>query len=535
MKVRLLLVIGCLAIFGCKSIDKTASQSVFPVIPKPVNSILLKDSFLLKKGTTISVDDNSTIHNIANWLQTFLQKATGFKNEITRYGDSTSATGIHLSINKELDQEIRNEGYRLVVHANNVLIQANEPAGLFYGIQTLLQLLPAEIESTIPQQYVSWKIPCVEITDYPRFKWRGLMLDVSRHFFSVKEIKQLIDEMARYKFNTLHLHLTDDNGWRIEIKSLPELTRIGAWRVARTGWWGVRQPPGDNEAATYGGFYTQDEIRGLVKYASSMSINILPEIDAPGHSLAAIASYKRLSCTKLDYKVNPGSKFYGIDDNALCAGNDSTYEFLEKVFTEVTRLFPYPYIHVGGDECYMGFWDSCPVCKKKMQTENLKNGTELQGYFFKRLEKILKEKGKKIIAWDEILDGGSGADITIMNWRNTAGTSEAVKKGHSVVVASKEYTYLDLYQGDQFAEKPSYDMLRFKKVYEFEPVPKAVDDRLVLGGQGNLWTEFVPEFSHAEYMLWPRAFALSEVLWSPKRKTGLAGLCSAYYKSIAAT
>lgn len=521
MLVRFIFFIISLTIFGCRNMDKTIHQSVLPLIPQPVSSILLKDSFLLTSKTLISIDDNPDTQHAGNWLQTFLQKSTGYKNELGQSKETVPS--IHLSINKKTDEEIRDEGYRIIVHTDNVFIKANKPAGLFYGIQTLLQLLPATIESPTIQEHVQWKIPCVEITDYPRFGWRGLMLDVSRHFFSVKEIRQMISEMARYKFNTLHLHLTDDNGWRIEIKSLPELTKTGAWRVARTGWWGVRLPPGDNETATYGGFYTQDEIRDLVNYARSMAINILPEIDVPGHSLAAIASYKNLSCTKLNYKVNPGSKFYGIDDNALCAGNDSTYAFLEKVFTEVAALFPYPYIHVGGDECFKGFWKNCLVCKKRMQTEGLKNETELQSYFFKRVEKILKAKGKKIIGWDEILDGEPGADAAVMNWRNTEGTAEAIKEGHDVVVTSRDYTYLDYYQGDPVVEKPAFSMLRLKKVYEFEPVPEGTGDRFVLGGQGNLWTEFVSGFSHAEYMLWPRSFALAEVFWSSKGKRNWEG------------
>ena len=514
IKFRSILFISSLGIFGCLSVDTTISQSALPIIPKPVSSVLLKDSFLLTGSTMISIDDDPGTRNAANWLQTFLQRSTGYKSELGQ--TRKIVPSIHLSINKKTDKEIGDEGYHLVVHTDNIFISANKPAGLFYGIQSLLQLLPAAIELPTIQKHLQWKIPCVEITDYPRFAWRGLMLDLSRHFFSVKEIKQMINEMARYKFNTLHLHLTDDNGWRIEIKSLPALTKTGAWRVARTGWWGVRESPRKDEISSYGGFYTQEEIKDLVSYARSMSINILPEIDVPGHSLAAIASFKYLSCTKLDYQVNPGSKFYGTDDNALCAGNDSTYAFLEKVFTEVAELFPYPYIHVGGDECYRQFWQNCPVCKQRMQTENLQNVAELQNYFFKRIEKMLKAKGKKIIGWDEILDGGANIDATVMTWRNIEGTSQAIKNGHKIVVASQYHTYLDYYQGDPAVEKPSFGMLRLKKVYEFEPVPPGADDQLFLGGQGNLWTEFVPEFSHAEYMLWPRSFALTEVLWSPK-------------------
>lgn len=514
MKDLQIILIFCLAVVGCKAPDTPARQAELGLIPNPVSASLLKDSFLLSDKLIISIENISDSMNIIARLQDFLRHSTGYSIPIGNRIDDSPA--ILLSINKVADDKIGNEGYRLMVEPRKVILKANHLSGLFYGIQTLIQLLPDEIEDSTTKVNRQWKIPCVDVTDYPRFKWRGIMLDVSRHFFQLADIKKLIDEMARFKFNTLHLHLTDDNGWRIEIKSLPELTKTGAWRVNRTAWWGTREAPKPEEAAVYGGFYTQDEIKDLVNYAKERSVNIIPEIDVPGHCLAAIASYKNLSCTKSTYRVNPGSPFYGVDDNALCAGNDSTYLFLEKVFTEVAALFPNTYIHVGGDECYKEFWKRCNVCDATMKKEKLSNTGELQAYFFTRLKKILDAKGKKIIGWDEILDGGFSGSAAVMNWRSDARTADLIKAGHYVVATPQEFTYLDHYQADPATEKPSFDMLRLKKVYAYEPVPAGSPEPAMLGGQANLWSEFVPEFSHAEYMLWPRAIALAEIFWSPR-------------------
>jgi hexosaminidase len=359
-------------------------------------------------------------------------------------------------------------------------------------------------------------IPCVEITDYPRFGWRGLMLDVSRHFFTKDEVKHYIDDMVRYKYNTLHLHLSDDQGWRIEIKSLPQLTQHGAWRVARTGRWGEYLPPLANEPTPYGGFYTQEDMREMIRYAAERHVTILPEIDIPAHSLAMISSYPNLSCTQLPYSVNPGARPPTREDNALCIGNDSIYLVLDKVITEIAALFPNPYIHIGGDEAYKGFWAACPKCQKRMHDENLKNVDELQSYFVKRVEKIVNSKGKKLIGWDEILEGGLAPSATVMSWRGMSGGVAAAKMNHPVVMTPWDYVYIDLYQGENTVEPPTYGMCRLKDSYTWDPVPDSVDEKLILGGQGNLWTESVPNFRHAEYMTWPRGLALAEVYWSPK-------------------
>ncbi|OFY53370.1 MAG: hypothetical protein A2X22_00235 [Bacteroidetes bacterium GWF2_49_14] len=418
-------------------------------------------------------------------------------------GSKTASIGLVLSDGGQPGDQ----SYTISATPAGFMIVAKTSQGLFYGVQTMFQLFPDGDHR---------RISTLEIKDEPRFGWRGLLLDVSRHFFTIDEVKRMIDEMVIYKFNLLHLHLSDDQGWRVEIKSLPELTETGAWRVPRTGLWWDREPTKEGEKATYGGFYTQDQIRDLVAYAKERHVDILPEIDVPGHSLAAIATYPWLSSTQLPYKVNPGSKFYTIEDNSLCPGRETTFEFLEKVFAEMAELFPFEYIHIGGDECYKGFWEKCPDCQKRMKENNLKNLDELQSYFIKRVEKILEVKGKKLMGWDEILEGGLAPNAAVMSWRGMEGGIIAAKAGHKVVMSPNQFAYLDLYQGDPALEPPTYSMLRLKKVYEFEPVPDGIDASLILGGQGNLWSESVPTFRHAEYMLWPRSFALAEVLWSTR-------------------
>jgi hexosaminidase len=427
------------------------------------------------------------------------------------------------------DTGLPKEGYRLKVTATGISLTATEPAGIFYGVQTLLQLFPKQIESPDIQKPVSeWTLPLVTIEDHPRFGWRGLMLDVSRHFFTVAQVKDYIDQMVKYKFNLLHLHLTDDQGWRIEIKSMPRLTEVGAWRVERTGTFGTFPKPQPGEKATYGGFYTHDDIREIVKYAAERYVNILPEIDVPGHSLAALASYPELSCTPGEYYVSPGDRFmiwpgggqhfYGLLDNTICPANEKAYEFLDKVFTEVAQLFPFPYIHMGGDETARNFWEKSEQIKALMQKENLKDLDEVQSYFVKRVEKIINSKGKKMIGWDEILDGGLAPNAAVMSWRGMKGGIEAAKMGHEVVMSPTDFAYIDYMQGDAAIEPPVYATLRLKKAYQFEPLPDGVDAKLIKGGQANLWSEQVYNMRHAQYMTWQRAFAIAEALWSPKEK-----------------
>lgn len=497
-----------------------AQNKSLSLIPIPVEFKQNKGEFIFSKSSTISSNSKEGME-VANQLAAKLSIATGFATKVS----NSKKGSIQLNINTVPDNRLGSEGYTLVANTKGILITANRTAGLFYAMQTLLQLFPSEIESSAPVVNV-WKIPAVEITDYPRFAWRGLMLDVSRNFFTKEEVMKYIDEMARWKFNTFHWHLTDDEGWRIEIKSLPKLTEIGAWRVERFGHFGDRDFPKPGEKATVGGFYTQDDIREVVKYASERNITIVPEIDVPGHSMAAIASYPELSCRKdTTTRVSPGSKFsdwYGNGtfkmnvENALNPSDENVYVFLEKVFSEVSALFPGQYIHVGGDECYKGYWKEDTGCKELMKQLGIRHVEDLQGYFMGRVEKILKKYGKKLIGWDEILEGGIAPEATVMSWRGVSGGIEAAKMGHDVVMSPTTFAYLDYNQGERSIDPPIYASLRLKKCYSFEPVPDGVDAKYILGGQGNLWTEQVPTLRYAQYMTYPRAWALAEVYWSPK-------------------
>jgi hexosaminidase len=497
-------------------------ESTLNLIPQPAEIQKTGGTFLLTSSSTISYNSPEA-RNIAGMLALKLKVPTGFSIKTLQ---NTSGS-VQLNLNKVPAAAIGREGYVLESSSKGVVISANEPAGLFYGVQSLLQLLPKEVEGKT-RANVKWTLPGVKITDYPRFVWRGLMLDVSRNFFTKEEVKEYIDQISGFKYNTLHLHLTDDNGWRIEIKSLPKLTEVGAWRVHRAGHFGDRENPKPGEPATDGGFYTQEDMKEIIRYAQEHFVNIVPEIDVPGHSMAAVASYPELSCSKNpNTMVDPGTPFsewYGngtfkmLVDNTLNPSDEKVYEFLDKVFTELAAVFPDPYIHVGGDECYKGYWQQDPGCQALMKKLNIRHVEDLQGYFMSRVEKILKAKGKKLLGWDEILEGGISAEATLMSWRSLNGGIEASQLDHDVIMSPKQYAYIDYQQGDQSIEPPLYAGLRMQKCYSFEPVPDGAVAKHILGGQGNLWTEQVPTFRHAEYMTWPRGWALAEVFWSPKEK-----------------
>ncbi|MDZ4807948.1 MAG: family 20 glycosylhydrolase [Bacteroidota bacterium] len=523
MKKTILLV----AVIWMSTTIHSQKQQVFSIIPQPVSIVPGTGVFTLPSKISIITGKDKNLIKIQQLLSTQISSATG-KQVINVAADkTTSSKSISLFIVS--DNTIAKEGYRLKVTTTGISLTANEPAGIFYGVQTLLQLFPKEIESkTAVKGNTNWAIPVVTIEDHPRFGWRGLMLDVSRHFFTVAQVKDYIDQMVKYKFNLLHLHLTDDQGWRLQIKSLPRLTEVGAWRVERTGTFGTLSKPQPGEKATYGGFYTQEDIKELVKYAADRYVNILPEIDVPGHNLAALASYPELSCTPGEYYVSPGDRFmiwpgggqhfYGTLDNTICPANEYAYEFLDKVFTEVAQLFPFGYIHMGGDETARNFWEKSEQIKALMQKEKLKDLDEVQSYFVKRVEKIINSKGKKMIGWDEILDGGLAPNAAVMSWRGMKGGIEAAKQGHEVVMSPTDFAYIDYMQGDGVIEPPVYATLRLKKAYQFDPAPEGIDVSLVKGGQANLWTEQVYNMRHAQYMTWPRGFAIAEALWSPKAK-----------------
>jgi hexosaminidase len=496
-----------------------AQQLPINIIPQPVSVQPQPGVFRLTAATSIQYGQLPGQY-AATMLAEKLGKPTGFYLRTTP-GDRGA---IQFNINATPNAALGNEGYTLEVTPKRVIVAANQPAGLFYGMQSLLQLLPKEVEGQKVAN-VAWAIPAVRITDQPRFGWRGIMLDVSRHFFTKAEVKRYIDQLAALKYNTFHWHLTDDNGWRIEIKSLPKLTEVGAWRVERSGKFGQREAPKPGEPAKVGGFYTQDDIREIIRYAADRYVTIVPEIDVPGHSMAALSAYPELSCTKAQVFVNPGSSFsdwFGNGtfrmniENTLNPSDENVYVFLDKVFTEVAALFPNPYIHVGGDECYKGYWANDPGCQALMKKLNIRHVEDLQGYFMERVAKILEAKGKKMIGWDEILEGGVPASAAVMSWRGIKGGIEAAQAGHDVVMTPTTFAYIDYTQGDPTIEPPIYANLRARKCYSYEPVPDGVDAKRILGGQGNLWTEQIPTLRHAEYMTYPRAWALSEVFWSPK-------------------
>lgn len=503
------------------------------LIPEPVSVTSGSGNFIINDKTGIELfTSDSSAKRVGEFLSKRLSFVTGRRIPVKVISMKRGKeNNIRLSLIK--DATLGNEGYKLNVSKHEVSISANKPAGLFYGMQTLFQLMPKEIEEVKFTKNIKWDVPVCNITDYPRFGWRGLMLDVSRHFFTKDEVEQFIDQMVTYKYNLLHLHLTDDEGWRIEIKGLPRLTQVGAWRVNKVGYFGTFSPPTPDEPRNYGGFYTQDDIRELVKYAKDRFVNILPEIDVPGHSLAAVVSYPDLSCTPGadKYQVRSGEPIMdwshgqppiALEDNTLCPANEKVYVFLDKVMTQVAQLFPFEYIHVGGDECPKNFWEKSDSVKALMQREGLKNMDEVQSYFEKRLEKIVESKGKKFMGWDEILQGGLAPNAAVMSWRGIDGGIAAAKMKHDVVMSPTDFTYLDYMQGDPAIEPHVYATLRLNKAYQFEPVPPGVDPKYILGGQANLWTEQVYNMRHLEYMLWPRAMAIAEAVWTPKDKRDLS-------------
>jgi hexosaminidase len=510
---KLLFIAALLMVLSnCQNIEKSAeSKKELNIIPQPVNEILNAGSFKLENNTVIYCN-SAELLPVAAYMVAKISGATGFNLNIKE----GSGKGINFTISNSPEPTLGNEGYKLHVSPKNIELTANKANGIFYGVQSLLQMLPPQIKSSSSQKDVEWTIPCAEIEDSPRFSWRGLMLDVSRHFFTKEEVKAYIDQLAEYKMNVFHWHLTDDQGWRIEIKSLPKLTEIGAWRADRVGDWWKREPREENEPVTYGGFYTQEDIKEVVQYAKDRFVEIVPEIDVPGHSLSTIVAYPEISCTHSVKEINVGNKFYTVDENSVCVGKELTFEYLDKIFTEIAQLFPSDYIHVGGDECFKGFWSKCPDCQKRIKDENLNDTYELQSYFIKRMEKMLEAKNKKLVGWDEILEGGLAPNATVMSWRGMENGIKAAKEGHQVIMTPTNHCYIDLYQGEPSVEPATYSMCRLTDSYNFEPVPEEVDPKLILGGQGNLWSEAIPTFRHAEYMTWPRGWALAEVFWTSK-------------------
>lgn len=434
----------------------------------------------------------------------------GFVPGIVPAGAIPSSAMIRLQLSAPFDGQLGTEGYLLKIMPREILIRANLPAGVFYGLQTLGQMLDGA---------EGGKLPAVTITDHPRFSYRGMHIDVARHFMPIESLYRFVDYLAMHKMNVLHWHLVDDQGWRLEIKKYPKLTEVGAWRVDREELhWNSRPLIRPGEKTTYGGFYTQEEVKALVQYARERYVTIIPEIEMPAHAMAALAAYPELSCTGIYQGVAPGGVW--PITHIFCAGKEETFGFLEDVLTETMALFPSTFIHVGGDEADKTEWKKCPLCQKRIKEEGLKEEHELQSYFITRVEKFLSAHGRKLLGWDEILEGGLAPEASVMSWRGEEGGIAAAKMGHTVVMTPGSHCYFDYYQGDPSLEPLAIGGLTtLKKVYSFEPVPAVLTEnegKMILGAQGNHWTEYISTPEHLEYMAFPRLAALAEVVWSPK-------------------
>jgi hexosaminidase len=484
------------------------------IIPKPSKMVELGGSFRLDKNTRISVDQsNQDLKRVADDFRASIKIPVGF--EIKYTGKSPKSGCIAITLDSLILNE---EGYLLKVTPDKIIVKAKSPAGIFYALQTLRQLLPAESKNQLSGTKIL-EIPAVEIEDAPRFEHRGFMLDVARHFQPVEVLMRYIDLLSFYKINHFHLHLTDDQGWRIEIKKYPKLQEISAWRkesiVGHAG-----DKPRKYDGIRHGGYYTQEQLKEVVKYAQAHFITIIPEIELPGHSTAALAAYPELTCFPKKFEVTPE---YGVFEDVYCT-KESTFKFLEDVLTEVVEIFPGKMIHIGGDECPKTRWKTCPSCQQLIQQEKLKDENELQSYFIKRIQKFLNEKGRNIIGWDEIMEGGLAPGATLMYWRTWLGDkhiAEAAQAGFQIIMSPLDPLYFNLYENEEREITPlAYPgLIPLEKVYNYNPVPMKLtgkDAQNIIGVQANLWSEYVKDGKGAEYMTFPRACALAEIGWSPQ-------------------
>jgi len=490
--------------------DKKMNSSI-NIIPQPNSVIMGQGSLDLGSIDKIFTKNNSKEEQVvAQFFQDLLKPVDILKIErFNGYRENNIVVALNENIN------IPSEGYHLKIYNKSIVLEASTPGGLFYGFQTFRQLCDIKLESGLLPENIT--IPECTIEDHPKFKYRGMHLDVSRHFFDIEFIKTYIDMIALHKMNVFHWHLTDDNGWRIEIKKYPLLTEKSAWRIDRTSDpWKEQSPPKENETPTYGGYYTQDEIREVVNYAAKRNIMVIPEIEMPGHTSEVFAAYPELSCKGERLPVNPGSYWPNVD--IFCAGNNNVFDFLENVLEEVSELFPAPYLHIGGDEADKSNWRKCGKCQRRIKQENLKDEHELQSWFIKRIEKFILSKNKKLVGWDEILEGGLAKTATVMSWRGMQGGVQSAKAGHEVIMCPTSHCYFDYYQASPENSPEAFGgLITLKKVYSFNPTPKELTEdqkKLVLGAQGNLWTEYVQTPQRAQQRVLPRMTALSEVLWS---------------------
>ena len=512
--IKKILCISVLWVVACQSQKEAVfTMKDLAVIPQPESVVLGKGSFRFTKET-IFVSDVSLTAAARLFAEQF-ERASGIKLPIKK--EAVTTNYIALVVDKSLPKE----GYSLVVQPEHISIVAADYNGALYALETLRQLLPKEFESTTPVK-TDWAVPAVTITDAPQYAWRGLMLDVSRHFFPKEYILKTLDRMAMLKLNTFHFHLVDNEGWRIEIKKYPKLTEVGAWRVDQEDkLWDERTPNSANAFANpatapkkYGGFYTQEDIKEIVAYASARGITVIPEIEMPAHAMSAIAAYPKLSCHKRPIGV-PSGAVWPITD-IYCAGQEETFTFLEDVLTEVMELFPSKYIHVGGDEATHTEWEKCPKCKARMKDHHLKDMHQLQSYFIKRINDFLVSKGRTLVGWDEIMDGGLANNAVVMNWRGIEVGKKALEQGNPVVLTSD--CYIDNYQGlPDYEPQANGGYLPLKKLYHYSLEKENLSPALqknILGTQANLWAEYIATPEHSEYMLFPRLLALAEISWT---------------------
>ena len=498
-----------LALVGCTTGE--TKEANYEVVPLPKEIVKQSgDAFKLTQSTKISylAESEAMLRNAA-FLADFINESLGFKPEITADHSAKNTIILGLGPNENV------EAYELVVTADQILINGTTEAGVFYGIQTLRKSLPVG-------KGIEVSLPAVLIKDQPRFSYRGMMLDVSRHFTTVENVKRYIDILALHNLNTFHWHLTDDQGWRIEIKKYPKLTEIGSKRSGTV----IGRNSGEYDNTPYGGFYTQEEAKEVVKYAAERYITVIPEVDMPGHMQAALSAYPELGCTGGPYEV---WKQWGVSEDVLCAGKDETMVFLKDVMDEIIEIFPSTYIHIGGDECPKSRWKECPTCQAKIKELGIKadkaHSAEdyLQSYIISSVEKHLNEKGRQIIGWDEILEGGLAPNATVMSWRSMAGGTQAAKLGHDVVMTPTSHVYFDYYQTLDTENEPLAigGYVPLETVYSLEPVPAGLtpeEENYIIGAQANLWVEYIPNFKHVEYMVLPRLAALSEVQWVAKEQ-----------------
>ena len=501
----------------CVTAATAGEPDMISVIPRPTRANRADGSFQLRPDTRLYVD--APLQAVADIFLEQIAPATGWRLPIADAAPASNA----IVFTRVADDELGDEGYRLTVTPQRIDITASAPAGAFYATQTLRQLLPPDIFRAAPIPGVAWTIPAVKVEDRPRYRWRGLMLDPARHFLPKRTILRMIDLMALHKLNTLHLHLTDDQGWRIEIREYPKLTEIGAWRSG-TIVGHYRDQPREYDGVRHGGYYTQDDLREIVAYAARRYINVVPEIEMPGHATAAIASYPQFGTTGAAMRV---STDWGVHQN-LYAPRPDTFTFLQNVLIEVLDIFPSKFIHIGGDEAAKQQWQQSTEVQALFKSLGLADEHELQSWFIEQIDDFLTKRGRRLVGWDEILEGGLAPGATVMSWRGMDGGIAAARAGHDVVMAPTSHTYFDYYQAKDTAHEPLAigGHLPLERVYAFEPTPPDLTPEQVariLGAQCQLWGEYIADPLKLEYMAFPRACAIAEVVWSPAETRDYGG------------